>query len=84
MQGTLTMEYKKIETTSEHILFNRIPATAPKQPLTATRTLYFSRHKKRHDLREPAGLDLRCLDVTVLICVHEKGSGNNALSPGGL
>lgn len=40
-------------------------------------------HKKGPDLRELACLDLRSLDVQVLICVHEKGAGNNALSSGG-
>lgn len=41
---------------------------------------YFSGHKrgKRQALWEPAGLELRCLDVDILICVHETGAGNCA------
>lgn len=46
---------------------------------------YFSGHKrgKKQALREPAGLELRCLDVDILICVHETGAGNYVLSSGG-
>lgn len=41
---------------------------------------YFSGHKrgKRQALWEPAGLELRCLDVDILICVHETGARNCA------